>query len=346
MRRLMLLSVLVLPMTFVSADDPKKSDDPPAPTPKQKTDPTAHEVKFADGSTIRLNLMEVSLVVSSKYGKLTVPMSEVKRIEFGFRYPEGMKDKVEAVVADLSSGEFKARDKASKEILTYGEFALPALKRAMKSDSPEAVRRATEALRKLEETLPKEILELREYDVLHTADGPVRGTVETPGFKAKTKYFGETTLKLADIRDLRAVGAGGSDQFNLEAGKYAKLRWAAWHDTGFEMSGEEALEVTASGKIDQWPQSPGQYPCGPNGSTGFVMGPDAGPGGFPGGPGGQFKSGALYGKIGEKGTPFLIGESYKGRPTEKGKLYVIIAPSHWGNENCTGEYSLKVKIGG
>lgn len=341
MRRFLFLSALLaLPVPAASA-----ADDPPVP--KRTTDPTAHEVKFADGSTIRLNLMEVSLVVNSKYGKLTVPMSDVKRIEFGFRYPEGMKEKVEAVVADLSSSEFKARDKASKDILTYGEFALPALKRAMKGDSPEAVRRATEALRKLEESLPKEVLELREYDVLHTADGPVRGTVETPGFKAKTKYFGETTLKLADIRDLRAVGAGGSDQFNLEAAKYAKLRWAAWYDTGFEVSGEEPLEVTAGGKIDQWPQSPGQYPAGPNGSSGFVVGPDAGPGvGFPGGPGGQFKSGALYAKIGEKGTPFLLGESYKGKPTDKGKLYVIIAPSHWGNENCTGEYNVKVKIGG
>lgn len=332
MRRLVPLLVLVSAVCAIGADDP--------PAPKKAPDPIAHEVKFADGSTIRLNVLETTVTVNSKYGKLTIPLSDVKRIEFGFRYPDGMKDKVEAVAADLASAEFKARDKASKDILTYGEFALPAVKRAMKGDSPEAVRRATEALRKLEETLPKELLELREYDVIQTADGPVRGTIETTGFKAKTKYFGETTLKLADLRDLRLIGTSGSDQFNLEAAKYAKLRWAAWHDTGFEMSGEEALEVTASGKIDQWPQSPGQYPCGPNGSTGIVMGPDAGV------PGGQYKSGALYAKIGEKGTPFLIGESYKGKPTEKGKLYVIIAPSHWGNENCTGEYSVKIKTGG
>ena len=48
------------------------------------------EGKFADGSFVVLQLMDEVLIVSTKYGKLTVPMAEVKRIEFGFRYPEGL----------------------------------------------------------------------------------------------------------------------------------------------------------------------------------------------------------------------------------------------------------------
>ena len=342
-RFLVLVALLAAVVPAFAADPPKKGD------------PTGYEAKFADGSVIQLSLLETTVVVASKYGKLTIPLADVRRIEFGFRFPEGMEAKVNAVADDLGSAEFKARDKASKDILTFGEFALPAVKRAMKSDSPEVSKRAQDAMRKLEETLPKELLELRDYDVLYTADGPIRGTIETAGFKAKTKYFGDTTLKLSDLRDLRPVGMVANEQFNLEAAKHARLRWAAWHDTGVEVTADTTLDIAASGKIDQWPQSPGQYPAGPNGSNGFVTGPDAGggpgPGGFLGGPGfpggaQQFKSGAVYGKIGEKGPVFLIGEAFKGKPAERGKLYIIIAPSHWGNENCTGEFAVKLKTGG
>lgn len=339
MRRFVpLLTAVALVASAVAAEPPKK-DGPPA-----------YEAKFADGSVIQLSVLETSVTVRSKYGKLTIPLADVKRIEFGFRYPDGMQAKVEAVVEDFGSPEFKARDQASKDILTFGEFALPAVRRAMKSETPEVSKRAQEAMRKLEETLPKELLELRDYDVLHTADGPIRGVIETGGFKAKTKYFGETTLKLADLRDLRPVGVAANEQFNLDAAKYAKLRWAAWYDTGVEVTADTTLDIAVSGKIDQWPQSPGQYPAGPGGSNGFVAGPEAGGPGvgqpFPGGGFAQYKSGAVYGKVGEKGTPFLIGESYKGKPSERGKLYIIIAPSHWNNENCTGEFSVKLKTSG
>jgi len=321
-----------------------------AADPPKKAGPIGYELKFADGTTVQATIADASVVVATKYGKLTVPLADVKRIEFGFRYPDGMQAKVDAVVGDFGSKEFAAREKACKDILTFGEFALPAVKRAMRSDSPEVVRRAKEAHDKIAKTLTAEVLELREYDVLHTADGTIRGTIETTGFKAKTKYFGETTLNLADLRDLRPVGVAARDEFALDADKHAKQRWAAWHDTGLNVTERTTLDISVSGKIDQWPQSPGQYMAGPGGSTGFVAGPGGGgpvvPGGpFQGGGGGQYKSGAVYGKVGESGTPFLIAEAYKGKPTGKGKLYVIIAPSHWGNENCTGEFTVKLKAG-
>lgn len=331
-------------LTFVAFCVPALAADPP-----RKTGPTGYELKFADGTTVQAVLADTSVVVATKYGKLTVPLADVKRIEFGFRFPEGMQAKVETVVADLGSKEFAARDKASKDILTFGEFALPALRRAMKSDSPEVVTRAQTAHEKLVKSLPAEVVELRDYDVLHTADGPIRGVIETTGFKAKTKYFGETTLSLADLRDLRPVGQSARDEFTLSADKHAKLRWVAWHETGVDVTASTTLDISVSGRIDQWPQSPGQYMAGPGGSNGFVAGPGGGgggpgvPGGFPGAQ--QFKSGAVYGKIGENGTPFLIGEAYKGKPNEKGKLYLIIAPSHWGNDNCTGEFTVKLKAG-
>ena len=195
-------------LALVSLCVPALAADPP-----KKAGPTGYELKFADGTTVQATIADAPVVVATKYGKLTVPLADVTRIEFGFRYPDGMQVKVDAVVADLGSKEFAARDRASKDILTFGEFALPAVKRAMMNDSPEVVGRAKSAHDKLVERLSKEVLELREYDILHAADGPIRGTIETVGFKTKTKYFGETTLNLAGLRDLRPVGQAARDEF-------------------------------------------------------------------------------------------------------------------------------------
>ena len=64
-------------------------------------------------------------------------------------------------------------------------------------------------------------------------------------------------------------------------------------------------------------------------------------------PQGQVLSGALIGRIGPAGQPFVIGASFtQPRGAEAGRLYLQIAPSHWGNDNATGVYRVKVKSGG
>jgi hypothetical protein len=79
---------------------------------------------------------------------------------------------------------------------------------------------------------------------------------------------------------------------------------------------------------------------------GFPGGPGGARGGFgPGMVGGQFSSGSVVAKIGQNGTPFVIGESYKqGHAPASGRLYLIIAPSNWNNDSV-GAYKVKVKSG-
>ena len=86
----------------------------------------------------------------------------------------------------------------------------------------------------------------------------------------------------------------------------------------------------ASGQVDLWPQEPGGYLTTPKG-FGNVRPP-------------AFSAGSLVGKIGENGTPFLIGEKHDGKANASGKLYLHIIPSHWGNAS-TGAYEVKVSGG-
>ena len=58
----------------------------------------------------------------------------------------------------------------------------------------------------------------------------------------------------------------------------------------------------------------------------------------------QNNGGALLGKIGENGTPFLIGDQYEATPDVEGKLFLQIGPSPWGCDS-TGKYDLVIKRG-
>jgi hypothetical protein len=305
---------------------------------------------------------EASVTVNTKYGKLTVPLSEVKKIDLGFRYPDGMASKVRAAMDDLGAADYKTREEAQKKLVGYGEYAVAAVRAGLKSSVPEVAERCAQILKKLGEKVSGEKMEAREADLIVTEELTIRGTIETTTFKAKSKYFGESMVKLADLREFRPVGVKSDGNFSLDAAKYATQGWKGWYESGVVVEKDAALEITVEGQIDQWSQEPGRYVSGPNGTGAQVVGPAGeaqamgiGPGGFQGragGPGafpggqGLYQSGAVYAKIGDKGAVFKVGSSFKqAKASTAGKLYFIIAPSSWGNESV-GEYQVKVKVGG
>jgi hypothetical protein len=333
--------------------------DPPTPTP-----PVAepqYEAKFLDGSVVMLTAGDAEVVVATKYGKLTVPLAAVKKLDIGFRYPAGVEAKVKAAVEELGSPDYTTREDAQRRLLGFGEYAVPAVKAGLKHPTPEVVERCGQILKGLTQRLPADQLDPRLVDVITTDESVIRGTIETPALKVKSKYFGEASIKLVDLRELRPVGGQGGGMFTLSAAKHASQGWGNWFDTGVEVAKDRPVEVTITGQIDQWSQEPGRYVAGPNGTQAMVAGPGMGqaellraqklgglqPGG-PGMPGGgmAYQSGAVYGRIGPNGPIFKVGSSYKqASATAGGKLYLIIAPSNWGNES-TGEYKVTVKTGG
>jgi hypothetical protein len=209
MARSLLLVGLAMVST-ISAAEPAK-----APTGEG----IRYEGKFADGSVVALNILETELSVTTKYGRLTVPLAEVKRIELGFRYPEGMEAKILAATENLGSGDFKTREQSQKLLIAYGELAIPAVRQAMKSSVVEAARRAEEVMKKLEDSLTKQQLETRDYDVVVTTSMTIKGTIQTASLKAKTKYFGEATVKLANLRGLRALDSVGEYKVTVKTGE-------------------------------------------------------------------------------------------------------------------------------
>src|SRR5207248_1631937 len=116
--------------------------------------------------------------ISTKYGKLSIPVDEIRRIDFGFRYPEGTEEKINNLVSQLGDGNYKRRETAMNELLAYRELSYPALKRATKSSDAEVAKRASELVTKLEDKLPPEKLKFREFDLVATYDFTARGKIE------------------------------------------------------------------------------------------------------------------------------------------------------------------------
>ena len=84
------------------------------------------EVRFIDGSTVRMELLQEDLEVITKYGKLTVPAGDIRHIEFGLHLSDFTVKKVQDLIARLGSKAHAEREGASKDLVLLGYEAFPA----------------------------------------------------------------------------------------------------------------------------------------------------------------------------------------------------------------------------
>jgi hypothetical protein len=324
---IVLLGLGLLCSPAASAMDKKKES-----AAKDPTLPTEVEIRLADGSTIRVELLQESIQVMTKYGPLTIPVSELRRIEFGIHVSETMRAQINQALKQLSSDDFKQREDASQALVTIGAAAYPALHAAQKTSDPDRAKRVQETLKQLRARVPASMLKLRIADQVQTAEFPVVGRISSTSLKVRSTYFGERELQVSDFLSLRAVGGMSESEVIVDAGRYAIAN--QWMDTNIEVAGETPIDISADGKIDL--QQGGQILAGP---VGWQQG------------GRQIRvgqvthfPGTLMGRIGENGREFVIGERYSGKTLEPGKLFLHIVPSPWGMS--VGEYKVKVVVNG
>jgi hypothetical protein len=300
-------------------------DEPARPKP----DAGMFEVRLADGSVVKMHILTEQLDVTTRYGRLQVPVAEVRRIEVGFRYPEGVEKRVEAAVARLGNADFKVREAAAAELLALKELAYPALKRAVQSDDQEVKRRAADLIRGFEEKLPAEKLRQRDHDLILTTHFPIAGRIEGLSLKGRSTVFGEVQLQLAELRQVRSLIGGSEVEVSVDAARYAAPSNDQWLETEIEVDKGTTVKIRAEGTINLNPNG-GNFQAGPDGNNQW-------------GQNGMFPVGALIGRFGRTGKQFLLGSRYDGEASATGKIYLRIAPSPWGNVPA-GSYEVKVSI--
>lgn len=290
--------------------------------------PNLAEVRFGDGSIVRMTLLQENLEVQTKYGKLTIPLNEVRRVEFGLHVPPDVNQQINQSIKRLASDVYKERDLASKDLIQVGHFAYPSLQRASRSSDQEVAYRATSVIRQISERVSPDLLKLRDEDVITTAEFTVIGKITSQTIKANSPHFGDVNLKLSELRTMHLRQHGGKLDLTLDAAKHGS-GLDQWCDTGVTVDAGQRIMVTSDGSVDLWPQGPGQYMAPPKGYN-------------TAGKGGQFMAGALVAKIGENGKAFYIGDRYEGTAPEDGRLYLLIVPSPWNNASA-GQYRVRIQ---
>jgi hypothetical protein len=290
----------------------------------------AVEVRFNDGSVLKLTLLHESLEVATRYGKLVVPCGEIHKIDFGLRYPDGVLKEIDVAIEQLGHSDYRKREAASAELLRLGELAYPAARLAARSGNAEVARRAGKIVEELERRIPEEHLDLKPNDTIHTIDFTISGRLQLSALQAHSPYLGEVQVKLTDARGLRWLATPGETAFTLDAAKHG-LPAANWFDTGLELSGG-SLSIRASGQVDLYPYGGerGAYLASPDGAR---------PGGRPT----PFPSGALLGRLGANGREFVIGAKFDGTPPGAGRLYLRLEASPWAVVP-SGSYSVRVAV--
>jgi hypothetical protein len=300
-----------------------------SPVRTEAARPIDAEVYFADGSLVHVIMLHENVDVLTKYGKLTIPVRDIRRIDFGLHLSEGVRQRVDEAIKQLGSDTYRQRQDAVKQLIGLGALAYPAVHAVSNSSDLEVAKRAQGVMKTLRDRVPAEQLRTKVDDFLLTAEFPVTGRIISPALKVRTAYFGDVDLRLSELRSLRLRGGTGEVDVVVDAAKNGSAP-DQWLDTGFTVDGRMRLTVTATGTVDLWPQTPGQYMANPKGYG--QPGPTKS---------GRFMSAALLGRIGESGTPFLIGERYEGTPGQEGNLFLHIVPSPWNNAS-TGSYQVKI----
>jgi hypothetical protein len=287
------------------------------------------EVRLHDGSLVRMTILQDSVDVLTKYGKLTIPLRDIRRIEFGRHLPEGVEPQIEQAIKQMGDDDFKKRDTAAKQLEGLGPMAYPALQKvAAATGDLEVVKRASLVLKRIDNAVPPEQLKFKHEDTIQTVEFTITGRIVSPAIKVRSDTFGEFDLKLCQLRSLHQRTQSGDVEMMVDSSQFGTTN-EQWFDTGVVMDSNLRLSIRADGQIDLWPQGPGQYVTSPKGYS-------------TAGKGGVYMAGSLIARIGENGKTFVVGESYEGNPGVEGKVYLQVVPSPWNNVS-NGSYKVRLR---
>ncbi len=289
--------------------------------------PSLAEIRFGDGSVVRMTLKQKDVEIQTEFGKLLIPFAKVRHIEFGLHIPAEIDAQVTQSIKRLASSTYKERDVASRDLVRAGHFAFLSLQKAAKSGDTEVAHRATSLIKQISERTASDLLKLGEEDVIQTTKFTIIGKITSQTLKAHSPHFGDVSLKLSELRTMHVRQHGSKAELILDASKHGSAL-DQWLDTGIMVDAGQRMIIVGTGQVDLWPQGPGQYMATPKGYNTT-------------GKGGQFMAGALIAKVGENGKSFFIGDRHESTPSEEGKLFLQIVPSPWNNAS-TGNYRVNI----
>lgn len=213
------IAVLIVGAGAMHAGITATAQDSPAARSALATEARTMQAEFVDDGELRIVLDDDKLVLDSPYGKLSIPVEEIRRIEFATRLSDRDTKRIEAAIFNLGSSDFTLRENATRELLALREKGYPALIKANKHADLEVAQRAQEVVVKLRDMVPTEKLVIRELDVVETVHSKIAGRIVEASLRVQTSQFGKQDMQLTDVRSLVSLLAAPAevDPINVDA---------------------------------------------------------------------------------------------------------------------------------
>jgi hypothetical protein len=297
----------------------------------RKTPPPEMVAHFNDGSMVRRVCLADSVELQTRYGKVTVPVAEIRRVEFASRVSEETSRRIDRALEQLASRSFAQREAATKELQGLGFRGYHTVKKLADAPDKEVARRVREVLAHIEQNLTPEQLRQRTQDTIHTGDSVLTGQIVGMQLKGRTTTFGDMRLAVAEMRELHLETQSAAVSLDGLTLGTAERRWI---DSGLTVDAGGELRVAATGQMDLMAKDqPGQHLCTPDGHASFAKTPEG------------MMPGMLIGRIGENGQPFVIGSQCQMKALNgSGKLFLSVIPAAPGQ--LQGSYQVRLKTGG
>jgi hypothetical protein len=334
-------TTLVRPAT---ADDPDAADDEATETADTDKgppiDPEIIRLRLMDGSVISGKLSVNDIEMETQFGKLTVPVTELRSFTPGLvNHPE-LGKKVYDLIDALGANDFDQREVAQKELIKLGPSVRVELEKRAGDPDAERRKRIKNILEELDSQQSDDESEsanvagtpLIQRDTLETSEFTAVGKIVTKTFTVASLY-GPLTIKLGDIRRGERDSTKKTDMRKSVDVEGTYLVQRGMKVTTIRVERGDKVSVTADGSVTM-------TPWGNN----MVSSPDGGanfgwyvPNSIPGG--------ALVASIGSDGNIFKVGSKSTFKAKRSGVLrFGIGMQGDFANHNFPGKYNVKVRI--
>jgi hypothetical protein len=328
-------------------EDPntKKPDEPAVEIPRAapiQLGPKHIRLHLLDGSVISGDLSVSEITVETTFGKLVVPVANIRSFTPGLdSYPKKIAE-LETLVNNLGSDDYKTREQAHKDLSAMGIKIRRELEQHANSENAEIKRHVGEILKELEEQAEEadddeegaaEQPWIRQ-DTVVTSDFTVVGKVMPKDFAIQSKY-GPLNVQLADVRMAeRDTGAKEPFRKNVTVDG-SNIAQRNFRSTGVRVQAGDKIILKAEGSVvmTPWGSNAATGPDGAQNYGWYVAN--------------QIPGGALVARIGDKGQIFKVGRQSTFTAKASGVLQLAIGiQPEYANEgyNYPGQYSVKLRI--
>jgi len=300
------------------------------------------KINLRDGSIINGKMKVANIEMTSVYGKLVIPYSDITQIELGITSDMKNKSKIEFQIKQLQNEDETTRQNAYEELMKIAPGEIYIVEEFISSDAyvplEEGTFTADELLMDIK--MKYGINDMNPDDMITFGSGYSIGGKSSFQNVSLSTDFGSITIPRDKIQsvDVLYVPTDGKDMqkaFVLQASKHISgNNTGGWINTGITVRKGQKIQINAKGSVTLASLSNGKYtPDGPEGTAPSAYNYE---GAYP-------QYGMVVYKIGDAGTATPAGSKFTGTAKQGGVLFISIYETVYNASN-TGSYNVSVKI--